>query len=456
MDEAGRKEIFMEPNTHITQEILEQYEAVFDADRVNAVAMNAVVNNGLHAAAKNSQLAQRNDHTFSISLAQGKATDQKSSGRCWMFAAMNTMRFDLIHKLNVEQFELSQSYLFFYDKLEKSNYFLENILETLEEPLNGRLVSFLLSAPVSDGGQWDMIVNLVKKYGVVPKAAYPESVASSASREMDACLEEKLREDACILRKKHQQGATREELRACKAEMMEVVYRLLCICMGKPPKKFDLAWQDKDKQFHRECGLTPQSFFEKYIGWDLEDYVGLINAPTADKPYGKSYTVKYLGNVKEGKGVRYLNLEIGELKRAAIAQLQDGKPVWFGCDVGKCFDRSTGLMDLENFQLQKLLGTEFTMTKAERLDYGQSLMTHAMVLQGVNLDENGVPNRWRVENSWGEESGVKGYNLMTDRWFDEYLYQVVVHKKYLTPEQIAAYEAEPIELEPWDPMGSLA
>ena len=273
---------------------------------------------------------------------------------------------------------------------------------------------------------------------------------------MEATLTEKLREDACILRKLHGEGQTLDALRTRKAEMLNEVYRLLCICLGEPPKTFTFEYRDADDHFHRETGLTPKRFFEKYVGVDLSDYVSLINAPTADKPYGRSYTVRYLGNVKEGRPVRYLNLPIEELKKAAIAQMQDGQPVWFGCDVGKCSERDSGIMDLDIRSLEDLLDTRFTMTKAERLDYGQSLMTHAMVFQGVNLNENGKPNRWRVENSWGKEPGKDGYYLMTDRWFDEYMYQVVVNKKYLTPEQLAAYNAEPIALEPWDPMGSLA
>jgi len=238
--------------------------------------------------------------------------------------------------------------------------------------------------------------------------------------------------------------------------MMEEIYRFLCICLGKPPKTFDFEYRDKDDNFHRDCGLTPRTFLEKYVSMDLNEYVSLINAPTADKPYSRSYTVKYLGSVKEGAPVRYLNLPIEELKRAAIAQMQDGEPVWFGCDVGKCSGRDEGIMDVDLYDLETLLDTKFTMTKAERLDYGHSLMTHAMVFQGVNLDENGNPNRWRVENSWGKDPGEEGYYVMTDQWFNEYMYQVVVNKKYLTPEQLAAYEAQPIELEPWDPMGSLA
>ncbi|MCI8638840.1 MAG: C1 family peptidase [Coprococcus sp.] len=443
-------------NLGITSENLKAFESAFDADRANQVAMNAVVNNGIHNSSRNSRALQDNPYVFSVSLKQGKITNQKESGRCWMFAALNVMRFKAMHDLNVKTFELSQAYPLFYDKLEKSNYFLNSVLETLDEPVGGRLISYLLQMPVNDGGQWDMFCNLVKKYGVVPISAYPETNLSSATREMNIYLTEKLREDACILRKHHAQGAKMEELQSLRTQMMEEIYRFLCICLGKPPKTFDFEYQDKEDGFHRDCGLTPHAFFEKYIHMNLDDYVSLINAPTADKPYSRSYTVKFLGNVKEGKKVRYLNLEIGELKKAAIAQMQDGNPVWFGCDVGKRSDRESGVMDLDTFRLEELLNTTFTMNKAERLDYGQSLMTHAMVFQGVNLDKNGAPNRWRVENSWGKEAGTEGYYVMTDRWFDEYIYQVVVNKKYLSDEQIQAYESEPIELEPWDPMGSLA
>lgn len=440
----------------ITKEQIAAFDADFGAQRANRVAMNAVTNNGLLASAIRREAVEQDVHEYSISLEQGEICNQEQSGRCWMFAALNTLRYQVMKKYDLKTFELSQAYLFFWDKLEKSNYFLESILDTLDEPANGRLVSYLLTAPVNDGGQWDMLCNLIEKYGVVPKTAYPESKASSGSREMDMTLTEKLREDACILRKLHKEGKGLDELRAHKTRMLGEIYRLLCICLGEPPKTFTFEYRDKNNNFHREEGLTPKSFFEKYVGVDLSDYVSLINAPTEDKPYGRSYTVQYLGNVKEGSAVRYLNLPIEELKKAAIAQMKDGQPVWFGCDVGKHSERDSGIMDLDIRGLEDLLDTRFTMTKAERLDYGQSLMTHAMVFQGVNLDENGKPNRWRVENSWGKEPGKDGYYLMTDRWFDEYMYQVVVNKKYLTAEQIAAYEAEPIALEPWDPMGSLA
>ncbi len=440
----------------ITKDFLTECEKNFDADRANAVAMNAVTSAGVLKAAENYQARRQTRHAFSIQLEQGSITNQKSSGRCWMFAALNVMRFDIIHKLNLKDFELSQSYPLFYDKLEKSNYFLENILKTLDEPTDGRLISFLLQSPVGDGGQWDMFANLVRKYGVVPKDAMPESVSSSATREMASILTEKLREDACILRSAHDKGVSLEELKAKKTAMMEEVYRLLCICLGKPPKTFDFEVTDKDGHFIRGWNLTPLQFFEQYVGWNLDDYVSLINAPTKDKPYHRSYSVRFLGNVTEGRPVRYLNLPIEELKKAAIAQMKDGSPVWFGCDVGKSSGRETGIMDLDLYDREELFNLSFTMDKAERLDYGQSLMTHAMVFMGVDLDDEGKPLRWRVENSWGKEPGKDGYYVMTDRWFDEYTYQVVVNKKYLPADFLAEYESEPVLLQPWDPMGSLA
>lgn len=440
----------------ITNETLKEFETQFDGERANRVAMNAAAANGLLNAARNYQAGRGDLHEFSVSLKQGEITSQKKSGRCWMFAALNFIRYHVIRERNLESFELSQNYTLFYDKLEKANYFLENILETLEEPTDGRLIAHLLDSPVGDGGQWDMICNLIGKYGLVPKSAMPETACSSDTAQMRQVITEKLREDACILRRGHRSGKAMEELRREKRDMVEEIYRILCICLGKPPKTFDLEIRDKDGNFLRDTGLTPRAFYDKYIHLDLDKYVSLINAPTSDKPYHKSYTVRFLGNVAEGRPVRYVNVEIETLKQAAIAQMKDGYPVWFGCDVGKESDRESGRLFMDNYKKEELLGTRFTMTKGERVEYGQSLMTHAMVFMGVNLDENGRPNRWRVENSWGKEPGKDGYFTMSDAWFDEYMYQVVVDKKYLPQEIIREYESEPVMLEPWDPMGSLA
>lgn len=440
----------------MNQEFFEQAEAAFHANPVNQVALHTVTANGVLKSATNPYAARDSRHTYSIQLEQGSITSQKQSGRCWMFAALNVMRFETIHKWNLEDFEFSQNYPLFYDKLEKSNYFLESILKTLNEPTEGRLISYLLRDPIGDGGQWDMFANIVRKYGVVPKEAMPETISSSATREMCSLLTRLLRGDAYQLRSAYRDGASQKSLQEQKDAMMLDVYRLLCICLGEPPKAFDFETRDKDKNLIRETQITPVAFFEKYVGWNLDDYVSLINAPTKDKPYHKSYSVRFLGNVVEGNIVRYLNLPSAELKKAAIAQMKDGNPVWFGCDVGKSSGRENGLMDLNLYDLEGLFGLRFPMDKAARLDYGESLMTHAMVFQGVDLDEEEKPLRWRVENSWGKDAGQDGYYCMTDAWFDEYNYQIVVNKKYLSPELIAEYESEPILLQPWDPMGSLA
>ena len=440
----------------LTQEQLAQYRAAFAADLAKNVAMRACTANGVVKSAVDPRACAQDRHQFSIRLEQGKITNQKQTGRCWMFAALNTMRFDIMEKLGLDTFELSQNYTLFYDKLEKSNYFLENILSTLEEPTDGRVIAHLLHDPLGDGGQWDMLCNLVNKYGVAPKDAMPETAVSSSTREMTRYMTKKLRECACVLREGHAAGKSIEALRGEKEGMMQDIYNILCICLGTPPQAFTLEVRTKDKEFIREENLTGQAFFKKYVGWNMDDYVSLINAPTADKPYYRTYTVKMLGNITEGRPVKYLNLPIEELKAAAIAQMQDGKPVWFGCDVGQSSIRDSGIMDLGAIRADELFGTKFGMNKAQRLDYGDSLMTHAMVFQGVNLDEKGNPTRWRVENSWGKEPGDEGYYVMSDEWFSEYTYQVVVHKKYLSEERQSQLAQPPIPLEPWDPMGSLA
>ena len=440
----------------INQDALDRYREQAKSNYAVGLAMNAVTANGIGKASTDIEALKKNVHEYSVLLKTGEITSQNQSGRCWMFAALNAMRFGLIKKYNLENYEFSQTYPLFWDKLEKSNYFLENILATLDEETGSRIVAFLLTAPLNDGGQFDMFAGLVEKYGVVPKSAMPETVCSSATAEMDKYLTLKLREYACKLRGDYRRGESTESLRAQKEDMLSTIYRMLTICLGFPPEKVDFIVRDKDNNLIREEELSPQEFYEKYVGWDLRDYVSLINAPTGDKPYGQAYTVRFLGSVHEARPVRYLNLPVDELKKAAIRQMQDGEPVWFGCDVGQRHVRELGIMDTRSIAVDKLFGTGFPMTKEERLDYGESLMTHAMVLQGVHLDAEGKPVRWRVENSWGKDKGKDGYYLMSDDWFSEYTYQVVVHKKYLSPEQLAQYEGEMKVLEPWDPMGSLA
>ncbi len=442
--------------TEIDRKTIETFQKDFASSDKNRIAMNAVVKNGINESCNVMKSDIVNTYNFSISLEAGKIKNQNTSGRCWMFAALNVMRLEVMERFNLEDMELSQAYPFFWDKLEKSNYFLENILETLEEPLEGRVLNFLLSDPLCDGGQWDMFVNLVRKYGVIPKEAMPESRSSSHPKEMNFLLTAKLRNFACELRSANERGESSEQMRIFKEQMLNEIYRMLCISLGEPPEHFTYEVRDKDDKFIRIEDITPQEFYERYVGMDLDEYVSIINAPTADKPYERTFTVQYLGNIKGNRPVRYLNLRSSELKRVAIEQMKDGEVVWFGSDVSHFTNRVSGILALDAFDFDGLFSTGFPMDKAQRLDFGQSCMNHAMVLTGVNLDGEGNPNRWKIENSWGEEKGNKGFFVMSDDWFDQFTYQVVVQKRYLTDEQLAALEREPIVLKPWDPMGSLA
>lgn len=436
----------------VTKEFLEDCQKRCDENPVFDTLSCAVSKADLSDASYDGNRGRKLPMTFSIDLCSSAVTNQKSSGRCWIFAAMNVLREAVAKNCGMEEMELSQNYIAFWDKFEKINYFLESVIDSADLPVGDRTLDWILQG-LGDGGQWDMIVGIVKKYGVVPKAAMPETYQSSNTGTMNRMLNMKLREDAIELRAIVKEG---KDPSARKDEMLFEMYQALCICFGTPPKTFDFEYRDKEKAFHADYNLTPHAFYEKYVKVDLEDYVSVINAPTSDKPYGKAYTVKYLGNLVEGT-IRYLNVPMETLKDLVIRQMKDGEMVWFGSDCGKYGDRTFGIWDQESFRFGELLGgLSYGLTKEERLDYRDSAMNHAMVITGVNLDENGAPNRWKIENSWGEDRGQKGYYVASDKWFDAFTYQVVIHKKYLTDEQRQALEAEPIVLEPWDPMGSLA
>ena len=441
-----------------TEDLLAAKNA-WSQERANAVAKNAVTSMGIRAAARVPEAVAKNALAFDIDLAQGDRCNQQRSGRCWMFASLNTMRYRTIKKYNLKTFELSQAYPLFWDKLEKSNWFLCNIIDTLDEPLDGRLVSYLLTDPICDGGQWDMFRALVAKYGVCPKEAMPETACSKNTHEMDAYLTRYLRGCARRLRDAHAAGTAVDDLQQMRAQMIEEIYALLVTCLGEPPATFEVRLRDKDDNLALSGTFTPQEFFATAVDMQLDDFVSLISAPTADKPFGHAFTVSRLGNVVEAGGVRYLNLPVDELKRVAVAQLADGLPVWFGCDVDQSYLREEGIMDTASIDIDGLFGfaVEKCLDRAERLGYGESLMTHAMVFEGVRLNEDGKPTLWKVENSWGKDHGRDGFDTISDAWFDEYVYQVVVDKKYLTPQQRDVYENEQATvLAPWDPMGSLA
>ncbi|WP_155974523.1 aminopeptidase C [Streptococcus ruminantium] len=440
----------------LNREFTKRLYADYLANSTFQATENAVSHNGLLKSLETRQSTIDNDYVFSIDLTNDAVSNQKASGRCWMFAALNTFRHKLISDFKLENFELSQAHTFFWDKYEKSNWFLEQIIATADQEIGSRKVKFLLDTPQQDGGQWDMVVALFEKYGVVPKSVYPESISSSASRELNQYLNKLLRQDAQILRNLLADGASSQEVQTKKENLLQEIFNFLAVNLGLPPQTFDFAYRDKENVYHRDTNMTPQEFYNKYVGLKLSDYVSIINAPTSDKPYNQSYTVELLGNVVGAPAVRYLNLDMNRFKELAIAQLKAGESVWFGSDVGQSSNRQTGIMATNTYDFSSSLGIHFHQDKAGRLDYSESLMTHAMVLTGVDLDADGNPLKWKVENSWGDKVGDKGYFVASDSWMDEYTYQIVVRKEFLTPEELTAYQAQPQVLAPWDPMGALA
>jgi bleomycin hydrolase len=445
-----------EPAGALDAHTLDGLQAAFRADPSYRLAQNAVTRNNVDDIALNHRVVFEVDHSFSTALDDWGVTDQKQTGRCWMFAGLNLLRFSARRVLGVKEFEFSQNYVMFWDKLERANYFFEAIIESADRDVDDRSVAFLLDQPLSDGGQWNMFISLVKKHGLVPKALMPETNSSSSSRRMNAVVRNKLREGARQLRQLHARGASLSSLRSTKAEYLETISRILNIHLGTPPERFVWQWRTSSGEFQRAGELTPSEFAARFVDLPLDDYVCLVHDPRPANPYGRTYTVQYLGNVVGGRQVVYLNIEMPLMKDIARRVLEDGEPVWFGCDVGKQMRRDLGLMDRDLYDLGAVYGTRFDrMDKAARLEYGETQMTHAMLFTGVDVLD-GATRRWRVENSWGSEPGQKGFFTMNDSWFDEYMFEIAARRSYLPAELQSALEQEPKLLPPWDPMGALA
>ena len=423
-------------------------------DEKNRILRHALSKNSLYAITTSQDAEPEMDFNFDINIKTMSATNQKASGRCWLFAATNLCREIIAKKCNIASFELSQSYLAFYDRLEKSNYLLESVIELIDKEYDDRTLAFLLQNGVGDGGQWDMFVNIVNKYGLCPKNVFPETSTSSGTRETGQVINFNIRKFASDAKKLYQEKGI-EAVRKAKDVLLDKIYVLLSDAYGLVPETFDFEYTDKDDDYHLEKGFTPMSFKEKFLGNDLDNFVSLINAPTNDKPFGKTYTVAYLGNVVGGKDVTHLNVEMERMKELIIAQLKEDRIVWFGSDVGFYGDRELGVWDDQKFDLETPFGLSLLMNKGESLDYHASQMNHAMCITGVAF-RNGEPRKWKIENSWGTDRAKSGYYIMSNTWFDQFVYQAVVDKKYLNEEELKALKEKPIVLKPWDPMGSLA
>lgn len=444
----------MKDPTPISAEELARYTESYSSDTQKRSMTHIFSKTSLDNLAFDPIAAKDMQFKFSVDIKTMTAVSQKASGRCWLFAATNVLREIVGKKKNIAEFELSQSYLAFWDKFERINYFFDSIIDTADLPDGDRTVSYILDVGVHDGGQWDMFVNIVKKYGIVPKDAMPETAQTSGTGTMNRHINLFLRNKAHQLRQMIASGASKDEVYAVRDAALDKAFSFLCECFTLPPKSFDFEYVDKDGNYHIEKSYTPLSFRDEMIGDILDDYVSIINAPTKDKPFNKLYTVAYLGNVSGSDNIRYLNLEMPEFKDIVKRQLEDGEVVWFGSDCGKCGDRERKVWDDKSYDYELLTGLELSMTKEEMLDYHVSQMNHAMVITGVNLDD-GRPNRWKIENSWGSDGANGGYHIASDSWFEKYVFQAVVNKKYLG-DKVKLLDETPITLLPWDPMGSLA
>ena len=432
--------------TSITPEVLKQLEGSYTGTPAEKALRNAISNVGIAKMAINQENAGAKDKHFGIEIKNTGITDQKSSGRCWLFTGLNVLRGRAMKKLGTKDLVLSQCYLFFYDQLEKSNLFLQGIIDTRKQPVDSEMVRWLFQHPLSDGGTYTGVADLATKYGVVPADIMPETYVSNSTSEFCGHLKRKLREFGITLREKSEAGMGEKQLQALKVEQLGTVYRMLVMAYGVPPTKF--TWEDKP--------YTPQEFFKAYCiedGEDLnKDYVMLMNDPS--RPFGKVYEIDYDRHVYDGHNWLYVNLPIEELESIAIASLKDSSQIYFSCDVNKFLDRSTGIADLANFDYGSLLGTTFGMNKKQRIQTFDSGSTHAMTLMAVDLDGQGKAKKWKVENSWGSDSGANGYIIMTDEWFREYMFRIVANRRYCPASVLDLLKQKPVRLPAWDPMFS--
>jgi bleomycin hydrolase len=427
----------------------------FSANPAYRLAQNAVTRVSVDDVSINRDIINNTDHAVSTLLDDWKVTNQERSGRCWLFAGLNLMRVGAMKKMGLKEFEFSQNYAMFWDKIERANYLLEAIIETADRDPDDRTVAHLLrSSAAEDGGQWNMFIAIVNKHGLVPKQFMPETQSSSNTGRMNEILRTLLRQGAKSVRAAAASGGV-EAARAEKAEVLKVVFRALCIHLGTPPERFDWQWTDKDRAFHRDGVITPQEFAAKYVELPLDDYVCLVHDPRPTSPTGRTFTVQYLGNVLGAPPVTYLNVDMSLMKKIAAQTIEGGEPVWFGCDVGQNMSSEYGIWDKNLFDLDGVYDTKFTLDKSDRLIYGESLMTHAMLFTGVDVVD-GTTRRWRVENSWGTDRGKEGFYTMNDPWFDEYVFEIAAPRDRIPDELSQQLSAEPIVLPAWDPMGSLA
>lgn len=429
----------------ITQDMLNQIKSSYKHTPADKAIYNAMAETSIAVLAKNHENLANFDTNFTNKVVSHGITDQQQSGRCWLFTGLNVLRAQMMAKYDLDEMEFSQNYCFFYDQLEKANLFLQGIIDTREKPMDDKMVEWLFRNPISDGGQFTGISDVIGKYGVVPSSVMPETYSSESTSQIARLVGLKLREFGLQLRDEAAKGVKVSALEAKKTEMLSTVYRMLALAFGEPVERFTWTMNGETKEY------TPQSFYQEYLGNDLtNNYVMLMNDPSRE--YYKCYEIDFDRHVYDGKNWTYVNLPVEDIKAMAIESIKDSTMMYFSCDVAKFLDSKRGTLDLKNFDYESLMGTTFGMNKKQRVQTFASGSSHAMTLMAVDLDKDGKPKKWMVENSWGAEAGYKGHLIMTDEWFDEYMFRLVVEKKYVPEKVLNILKQKPIRLPAWDPM----
>ncbi|VEU75562.1 Aminopeptidase C [Mycoplasmopsis maculosa] len=433
------------------KEIKKFYEK-YISDKNNKVIENAITKNGIFNSTINNDIYRKHNHEFNVQVKKGGMTNQKSSGRCWIFSSTNMLKTKILEKLNVESFEFSENYLFFYDKLEKANTFLELVIETADKPYDNRLLQNIMSFRVSDGGYWEWAQGLIKKYGLVPKSIMDDTYDAQNSNGLNQVLDFHLLSAAHKIREAFKNNENIEELRKIKHDALEIVFQINAKSLGLPPIEFTFEYRDKDKNFHKIENITPLDFLKEYIGFEFLDKINLIHDPRDIYPKNRVYHSKYYKSVIEEKCVQSLNTNINEIKEAIVKSLQAGIPVWFDCDVSLFIEPKAGIFDTDIYNFEDSLKIWNSISKKDRVNFKFSTPNHAMTFVGVDLDKDGKPIKWEVENSWGEDRRHKGYFSMSDKWFDEFCFGAIVDPKFVNKEVLKGLNEPAIELEPWDPL----
>ena len=435
----------------ISPEMLQRIESATPQTPASKALQNAISSNQIKKLTVNNENRFMFDREFSHRVQSKGITDQKSSGRCWLFTGLNVYRAKVIQTNDLSDFRFSHVYSFFFDQLEKSNLFLQGVIDHVAKPMDDKMVEWLFKNPLNDGGQYTGVSDILTKYGVVPAEAMPETYNSENTDEMGRILKTKLRRDGLLIREAYAKGAKVAKLQEMKEATLAEVYRILCYCLGTPPKKFEYTLRNSKGEVISTKEYTPKSFFAEFIGDNLEDnYVMLMNDPS--RPYGKLYEIDYDRHSYDGRNWTYVNLPIEDIKEMAIASIKGNDAMYFSCDVGKELNSDHGTLDMTNYEIENLFGVSLQMNKKDRIRTFTSGSTHAMTLVAVDIDANGKPVKWMVENSWGDRKGYQGHLIMTDKWFDEYMFRLVVNKKYITAKVAEILKTKPTRLPAWDPM----